>query len=258
MGRLPPSGPDSERPALEVSQPICIPGRCGRGPGRDPAARRCRSTGAFRRHALHHRVLARPHGLDHMGLFGRVLDPGAVLLGVKRKRGRADLHGRLGIRLERIADDDRHLVAHLVGRPRGNEHVGRVARPVGRDWSPRTKAWRSQSRPFCRRARPCRRPNRHTGRAASASPRLTGGCGRRRRRRRRGGFRRGGFRLGGFLRGRAWPARRQSGAADCWASAGAAKCRGNEQRKDKLHRRWIASGLAGTALVKAEIQTLQV
>src|ERR1017187_3473373 len=72
----------------------------------------CRSR-SLRGRALYYGALARPHGLDHMGLFRRVLDPGAVLLGVERKRGRADIHGRLRIRLERITDDDRDLVAHL-------------------------------------------------------------------------------------------------------------------------------------------------
>ena len=40
--------------------------------------------------------------------------------------------GRLRTRLERIADHDGNLVGHLVGRPRGNEHIGLIARTVGR------------------------------------------------------------------------------------------------------------------------------
>ena len=34
--------------------------------------------------ALHHRALAGAHGVDHLRFFGRILDPGAVLLGVER------------------------------------------------------------------------------------------------------------------------------------------------------------------------------
>ena len=49
-----------------------------------------------------------------------------------RELRRAEVDGRLGARLERIADDDRDLVDHLLGRPRRDEHVGRIARPVRR------------------------------------------------------------------------------------------------------------------------------
>ena len=42
-------------------------------------------------------------------------------------------------RLERITDHDRNLIRHFVGRARGNEHVDRIARPVGRTGLGRTR-----------------------------------------------------------------------------------------------------------------------
>src|SRR4029079_13756325 len=75
---------------------------------------------------LHDGVLAGAQSLDQPRLFRHVLDPGAVLPGVERKRCRAYDRARLRIRLERIADDDQDLIADLLGRPRGDEHVRRV------------------------------------------------------------------------------------------------------------------------------------
>src|SRR6266567_227451 len=76
--------------------------------------------------ALHRQVGALAHGIDHARLLGNVLDPGPVVLGVHPELGGADLGGGVRIGLERIADDDRHLVLHLLGGTGGDEHVGRM------------------------------------------------------------------------------------------------------------------------------------
>src|SRR5271155_5339705 len=86
----------------------------------------------FRGGAFYYRVLAAAHGFDQLGFFCGVFDPGAVLLGIERKRRRSDRDGRIGIRLEGVTNDDRDFVAHLIGGPRCNEHVGRIARLAGR------------------------------------------------------------------------------------------------------------------------------
>src|SRR5262249_56774838 len=69
---------------------------------------------------------------DHFGLFGGVFDPGSVLLGIERERIRTDLGVRFVAWLEWVADDQRNLVAHLVGRSAGNEDVDRITRAIGR------------------------------------------------------------------------------------------------------------------------------
>src|SRR5262249_61588499 len=83
--------------------------------------------GAAARGSLHHQVGALAHGVDHARFLGGVLDPGPVVLGVHRELGAADLGGGIRIGLERIADDDRHLVFHLIGGTGRDEDVGRVA-----------------------------------------------------------------------------------------------------------------------------------
>src|SRR6516165_529841 len=75
-------------------------------------------------------VLALAHGLDHACLLGGVADPGAVGLGVHDEFVVADFDIELGVRLELIADDHRDLVVHVLGRTRGDEQIGRVARLV--------------------------------------------------------------------------------------------------------------------------------
>ena len=82
------------------------------------------------------------------------------------------------VRLERIADDDRDLVLHLLGGPGGDEDVGWVALAAGRIGRSTTSAWRARSRPCCRRAWRYRRPSRRTDRAASPAPAGIGGAGR--------------------------------------------------------------------------------
>src|ERR1700722_15563131 len=74
--------------------------------------------GAPRRLALDGHIRALAHGIDQTRLLGSVLDPGAVTLGVHVVARAAELDGRVGIRLEPVADDDRYLVLHLLGRPR--------------------------------------------------------------------------------------------------------------------------------------------
>src|SRR5262249_10955317 len=83
--------------------------------------------GAAARSSLHRQVGALAHGVDHARFLADVLDPGAIVSGVHRELGGADLGGGIGIGLERIADDDRHLVLHLVGGAGGDEDVGRIA-----------------------------------------------------------------------------------------------------------------------------------
>src|SRR5262249_55044832 len=61
---------------------------------------------AARRGALDDQVSVLAHGLHHARLFGRILDPGAVILRVHRELGGTDLHGGVGARFEAVADDD--------------------------------------------------------------------------------------------------------------------------------------------------------
>ena len=114
---------------------------------------------------------------------------------------------RLRTRLERIADHDRNLVAHVLGRARGNEDVGRIARAVRRLRRLRGGLGQRVADRLAAAVTPCRRPSRRTGRAASAAP-PPGAAGARRvaaallcavRRRRRGfvAWRRGLLRPGG-------------------------------------------------------------
>src|SRR5262245_59350152 len=77
--------------------------------------------------ALHGQVGALAHGIDHARLLGDVLDPGAVVLRVHRELGAADLGGGVRAGLERVADDDRHLVLHAFGGAGGDEEIGRIA-----------------------------------------------------------------------------------------------------------------------------------
>src|SRR5262249_27952615 len=83
--------------------------------------------GAAARGSLYRQVGALAHGIDHARLLGNVLDPGPVVVGVHRELGGADLGGGVRIGLERIADDDGHLVLHLLGGTGGHEDVGRIA-----------------------------------------------------------------------------------------------------------------------------------
>src|SRR5262245_58297508 len=70
--------------------------------------------GSLRGLGLDHGVAGLAHGLDQPRLFGGVLDPGAVVLGVHREAAAADGHGRFGVGLEGIAgDQNRNLVGHL-------------------------------------------------------------------------------------------------------------------------------------------------
>src|SRR4029077_17341302 len=73
------------------------------------------------RGSFHRQVGAFAHGIDHASLLGDVLDPGAVVLGVHRELGGADLGGGVRIRFERISDDDRYLVLYLLGGTGGKE-----------------------------------------------------------------------------------------------------------------------------------------
>src|SRR5207245_7291741 len=57
---------------------------------------------------------------------------GTVLLSVHREFRGSDLGRRLRAFLEGIADDDRYLIAHVLGRPGRNEQEGRGARAAGR------------------------------------------------------------------------------------------------------------------------------
>src|SRR5207237_10847409 len=84
--------------------------------------------GAAAGDALDGEVGALAHGIDHARLLGDVLDPGAVVLGVHRELGGADLGGGVRGRFERIPDDDRYLVFYLVGGTRRNEQVRGTAR----------------------------------------------------------------------------------------------------------------------------------
>src|SRR5260370_2853225 len=68
--------------------------------------------------AAHDEVGALAHGIDQPRLLGRILDPGAVALGVHGELGGADLGGRVGRALERIAADNPELFPHVLGRPR--------------------------------------------------------------------------------------------------------------------------------------------
>src|SRR5258708_14345966 len=87
---------------------------------------------AAARGALHRQVGALAHGIDHGRLLGDVLDPGAVVLRVHRELFSTDLGGGVRAGLERIADDDRHLVLHVLGRAGGDENIGRIALAAGR------------------------------------------------------------------------------------------------------------------------------
>src|SRR6476620_9024800 len=69
--------------------------------------------GTAPRFAGHDHVGAAPHRVDHARLFGGVLEPGAVGLRVHRVLVRADVDVCLRTGLERIADHDRNLVAHV-------------------------------------------------------------------------------------------------------------------------------------------------
>ena len=121
--------------------------------------------------ALHRQIGALAHGVDHARLLGDVLDPGAVVLRVHRELGGADLGGRIGAGLERIADD-RPTPRSSRSRPDGWRRRHRTGRACGRparsSWS---SAWRARSRPSRRRARRYRRPSRRIGRARSAGRR---------------------------------------------------------------------------------------
>src|SRR5580704_14336820 len=88
--------------------------------------------GAVAGDALDGQVAALAHGVDHAGFLGDVLDPGAVVERVHGELVGADLGGGVGAGLERIADDHRHLVAHVLGRPGGDEDIGLVALAAGR------------------------------------------------------------------------------------------------------------------------------
>ena len=72
-------------------------------------------------------------------------------------------------RLERIADDDRNLVPHVLGRAGRDEDVGRIARAARPARSAEDDGLASAKQTSCRRATPYRRPSRRTGRAASAA-----------------------------------------------------------------------------------------
>src|SRR5436853_3764038 len=65
--------------------------------------------------ALHGQIGTFAHGVEHAGLLRHVLDPGTILLGVHRELRGTDLSRRFGAFLERIADDDRYLIAHVFG-----------------------------------------------------------------------------------------------------------------------------------------------
>src|SRR5215470_16074666 len=91
-----------------------------------------RTTGTTGGGALHGQVGAFAHGVEHAGLLRHVLDPGTVFLSVHRELRGSDLGGRLRAFLEGIADNDRHLIAHVLGRASRNEQKGRVARAAGR------------------------------------------------------------------------------------------------------------------------------
>src|SRR5258708_25246904 len=83
--------------------------------------------GAAARSSLHRQIGALAHGVDHARFLAGVLDPGAIALGVHGELGGADLGGGNRIGLERVADNDRHLVLHLVGGAGGHADRGRVA-----------------------------------------------------------------------------------------------------------------------------------
>src|SRR4030095_12764798 len=74
------------------------------------------TAGTTRGGTLYSQVGALSHGVEHACLLRHVFDPGTVLLGVHRELRSSDLGRRFGAFLERIADDDRHLIAHVFGR----------------------------------------------------------------------------------------------------------------------------------------------
>src|SRR5262249_45031217 len=103
--------------------------------------------------ALHRPVGALAHGVDHARLLGDVLDPGAVVLRVHRELGGADLGGGVGAGLERIADDHRNLVLHVLRRPGGDEDVGGVALAAGGVWLSPLLRWGRRTPPLRAAAR---------------------------------------------------------------------------------------------------------
>src|ERR1700748_2149421 len=88
--------------------------------------------GAARRGPLDGDVAALAHGVDQLGLLGRILDPSAVIEGVHRIGRPAEFQGGVRIGLETISDDDRDLVLHLFGGTGGDEQESHIARSVGR------------------------------------------------------------------------------------------------------------------------------
>src|SRR5258708_24297303 len=83
--------------------------------------------GAAARSSLHSQIGALAHGVDHARFLAGVLDPGAIALGVHGELGGADLGGGSRICPERVADNHRHLVLHLVGGAGGDTEVGSSA-----------------------------------------------------------------------------------------------------------------------------------
>src|SRR5262245_18300491 len=77
--------------------------------------------------SLHRQFSALAHGIYHTRLFGHVLDPGAVVLGVHRELGGTYLCRCVRAGLERIADRYRDLVPDVVGGAGRYEHVGWIA-----------------------------------------------------------------------------------------------------------------------------------
>src|SRR5215831_2052129 len=88
--------------------------------------------GPFGGRALDHKILAFAHGFDQLGLLGGILHPSAVRLGIHRIVPARDFNVGVAVGLEPVTEDDRNLILDLFGRPGGNEHVRRIARPVGR------------------------------------------------------------------------------------------------------------------------------
>src|ERR1051326_5107202 len=68
------------------------------------------------------------HGLDQARFLGRVLDPGAVVLGIEGELGGPDLDRGVGRGLERIADHHRDFVSHVLGGTGRDEEKHRIAR----------------------------------------------------------------------------------------------------------------------------------
>src|SRR5262249_38073880 len=147
--------------------------------------------GEAARGSLHRQIGALAHGVDHARFLGDVLDPGPIVLGVHRELGGADLGGGIRIGLERIADDDRHLVLHLVGGAGGHEDVGGIALAPFRLGLRRLRLGERKADLVAAGRGGIRAPVAVL--AEQGGLRIARGCRRRRRGRGRFGRRRGGF-----------------------------------------------------------------